>query len=169
MAIVPVYLNSGALLDWGDTATYSMTLSGLASGAARVGEQVDLGAGARPATYVWQAEAQWTSAPTIDQVIELYLALWADDTGAALPAGQVPATDTGYASGAAGVSKFKSLIFIGVITAETAAVGPFSSIGEVRIPTRHVSPFWINRATPALATSTTLHRFRLAPKWPEGQ
>lgn len=171
MAVVPVYLNSGALITWGDGAgaDCDFGLSALASGTARVGEQVDLGAGARPATWLWQGEAQWASAPTVDQVIEIYLALWADDANALLPAGQVPASDTGYASGAAGVSKFKNLLFLGVITAETAAVGPFSAIGEVRIPTRYVSPFWINRATPALATSTTLHRFRLAPKWPEGQ
>jgi hypothetical protein len=170
MAIVPVYLNSGAIITWADSlGTYDMTNSALASGAARVGEQGDLGAGARPPTYVWQAETQWTSAPTLNQVVELYLALWADDDGAALPSGQVPASDTGYASGAAGVSKFKNLIPIGAICAETAAVGPFSAIGEVRIPTRYVSPFWINRGTPALATSTSLHKFRLIPKWPEGQ
>lgn len=166
------YIDVGSTIFWGDSAqtpTYTMTLTALATVAARVGARADLGAWPRPATYRWYMEAEWTSAPTIDGLLELYFAGWDNDTGPANPQAQIPATDTGYAAAAAGLSKRKNMLFAGGVTIETSAVGPFSSSGLIVLPWRYVSPLIYNGGSVALATSTSKNFLRITPVYPEQQ
>ena len=165
-----VYIEDGTTITWADTGgTYAMTASALATVAARVGARGDLGAWPRPSLYRWYLETEWTSAPTIDGMLELYFGGWDNDTGPASPHGQLPATDTGYAAASAGLSKRKNLIFAGGVIAETAAVGPFSASGLVALPFRHASPLIYNGGSVALRTSTAATFLRLTPIYSQVQ
>lgn len=165
MAAGDVWGNVGATLTWRDTGgDYAMTLSSRATVAAQVGARGDLGAWPHPVWWRWYCETQWTSAPTIDGMLEWYLFGWDNDTGPANPVGQVPATDTTYAAGSAGLSKRKSGIFLGGPIIETSAVGPFSAGGVIMLPYRYVSPMAYNAGSVALAAVGTFPTiFRLTP------
>jgi hypothetical protein len=165
-----VYINIGTPQTWGDSgATNTMTLSALATVAARVGARGDFGAYPIPIGYRWYAECEWTSAPTIDGMLEWYLGGWDNETGPANPHAQLPATDTSYAAASAGLSKRKNLLFLGGPIIETSAIGPFSAGGFVAFPYRYISPMAYNNGSVALATSTTKHFLRLTPVYSEIQ
>ena len=165
-----IKLNVGTTLTWKDSGgDYALTLSALATVAARVGAVADLGAWPRAAAWRWYMECEWTSAPTIDGTLDLHMGFWDNDTGPANPWGQLPSTDTGYAAAAAGLSKRKNLKYIGRVVVETSAVGPFSAGGVFMAPARYCSPLVYNAASVALATSSTKHFIRLTPIFPEGQ
>lgn len=165
-----VYGKIGTAKTWGDSGRdYTMTLSALATVAGRVGARGDFGAFPIPIGYLWYAEAEWTSAPTIDGMLEWYLGGWNDQSTPANPWGQLPSTDTGYAAAAAGLSKRKNLLFLGGPIIETSAVGPFSTGGFVMFPFRYVSPMAYNGGSVALATSTTKHWLSLTPVYSEIQ
>jgi len=164
----PVYANIGTAQTWGDSGrTNTMTLSALATVAGRVGARGNFGAFPIPVGYLWYAESEWTSAPTIDGQFEWYLGGWDDQATPASPWGQLPATDTAYAGGAAGLSKRKNLLFLGGPIIETSAIGPFSAGGFVMFPFRHISPLAFNGGSVALATSTSKHFLRLTPVFAE--
>lgn len=165
-----VYGNVGTAKQWDDAATdYAMTLSSLATVAARVGARGDFGTWAHPIGYRWYCETQWTSAPTIDGQLELYLFGW-DADSPANPTGQIPATDTSYAAASAGLSKRKNGFLIGGPIAETSAVGPFSAGGVVMFPYRYVSVLAYNGGSVALAASGTFPTIiRLTPIFAEIQ
>jgi hypothetical protein len=159
-----VYVEDGATITWGDSGrTYVMTLQNLATVAGRVGARADLGAWPRPLFFRWYLEVEWALAPSIDQVVELYFGTWDNDTGPANPQAQLPATDTGYAAGAAGLSKRKNLRMVEPVVAETAAVGPFSNSGIVALPARYVSPFIFNGGGQALKNTANACLLRLTP------
>lgn len=164
------YAREGTAKTWGDSGRdYTMTLSALATVAARVGARGDFGAFPIPVGYRWYAETEWTSAPTIDGQLEWYLGGW-DDTGTpANPWAQLPSTDTGYAAAAAGLSKRKNLLFLGGPIIETSAVGPFSAGGYVAFPFRYISPMAYNNGSVALKTSTSASFLRLTPVYAEAQ
>ncbi len=165
-----VYVEDGSAITWQDsTGTYAMTLQNLATVAARVGARADLGAWPRALAYRWYLEIEWASAPTIDQVVELYFGGWDNDTGPASPVGQLPATDIGYAAASAGLSKRKNLLLAGVVVAETAAVGPFSASGLIALPYRYVSPFIYNAAGVALKNTANSALLRVTPVYPQVQ
>lgn len=168
MAAGDVWANVGDTITWRDTGgDYGMTLSSLATVAARVGARGDLGAWPHPVMWRWYCETQWTSAPTIDGMLEWYLFGWDNDTGPANPVGQVPATDTAYAAGSAGLSKRKNGLFLGGPIIETSAVGPFSAGGLITLPYRYVSPMAYNAGSVALAAVGTYPTiFRLTPIFP---
>lgn len=164
MAAGDVLGNVGTTQQWDDAGTdYAVTLSSLATVAARVGARGDLGTWPHSVWYRWYCETQWTSAPTIDGQLEIYLFGWDADTPAN-PTGQVPATDTAYAAASAGLSKRKNGLFLGGPIIETSAVGPFSAGGLIMLPYRYVSPFFYNSGSVALAASGTFAtKFRLTP------
>jgi hypothetical protein len=165
-----VYVEDGATITWGDSGqTYTMTLQNLATVAGRVGARADLGAWPRPLFFRWHLDVEWATAPTIDQAVELYFGGWDNDTGPANPQGQLPATDTGYAAGNAGLSKRKNLFFAGVVTAETAAVGPFSNSDIIRLPNRYVSPMIYNGGGTALKNTANACVLRLTPIYSQVQ
>lgn len=166
----PLYGRIGTPKTWGDSGRdYTMTLSALATVAARVGPRGDFGAFPIPIGYNWYLEAEWASAPTVDGQLEAYLGGWDDQSTPANPWGQLPSTDTGYAAAAAGLSKRKNLLFLSGPIIETSAVGPFSAGGFVLFPFRYISPMIYNNGSVALATSSTKHFFRLTPVYPEFQ
>ena len=155
---------------WGDSGrTYTMTLSALATVAARVGPRGDFGAFPGIIGFNWYFECEWTSAPTIDGQAEVWLGGWDDQSTPANPWGQLPSTDTGYAAAAAGLSKRKNLLMLGGPIVETSAIGPFSTGGFVLFPYRYISPLVYNNASVALATSSTKHFLRLTPVYSEIQ
>ncbi len=155
---------------WGDSGrTNTMTLSALATVAARVGARGDFGAFPGILGYNWYLETEWTSAPTIDGQLELYLGGWDDQSTPANPWAQLPATDTGYAAAAAGLSKRKNLLFLGGPIIETSAVGPFSAGGFVAFPYRYITPLIYNAGSVALKTSTSATFLRLTPVYAEIQ
>jgi len=165
-----VYIEDGSTITWGDSGqTYAMTLQNLATVAGRVGARADLGAWPRPIAFRWYLEVEWASAPTIDQAVELYFGGWDNDTGPASPMGQLPATDTGYAAASAGLSKRKNLIVAGVVTAETAAVGPFSNGGIIGLPYRYVSPMIYNGGGQSLKNTANACVIRLTPIYSQVQ
>lgn len=165
-----VYIEDGSTITWQDSSgTYTMTLQNLATVAGRVGARADLGAWPRPLVYRWYMETEWAVAPTADQALELYFGLWDNDTGPASPQGQLPSTDQGYAAGAAGLSKRKNLILAGVVTAETAAVGPFSNSGLIALPARYVSPLVYNGGGQALKNTANATFIRLTPVYSQTQ
>lgn len=165
-----VKLAVGTTLVWQDSSgDYTITLQNLATVAGRVGARGDLGAWPRPLVYRWYMEVEWASAPTIDQAVELYFGGWDNDTGPASPMGQLPATDTSYAAASAGLSKRKNLILAGTVTAETAAVGPFSNGGLIALPYRYVSPLVYNGGGQALKNTANANFIRLTPVLPEIQ
>ena len=154
---------------WGDSGrTNTMTLSALGSLAARVGARGDFGAFPGVLGFNWYVECEWTSAPTIDGQLELWLGGWDDQSTPANPHGQLPSTDTSYAALAAGLSKRKNLLMAGGPIVETSAVGPFSAGGFVFFPYRYISPMLYNNASVALKTVTT-HFIRLTPVYAEIQ
>jgi hypothetical protein len=165
-----VFVEDGSTITWGDSGqTYAMTLQNLATLAGRVGARADLGAWPRPLVWRWYMEVEWASAPTVDQAVELYFGGWDNDTGPASPVGQLPATDTGYAAGNAGLSKRKNLVLAGVVTAETAAVGPFSASGLIALPFRHASPLAYNGGGQALKNTSNACVLRLTPVYSQVQ
>jgi hypothetical protein len=170
MAVSALFGDVGTALTWRDSGgTYAATLTALATVAARVGARGDLGAWPHAITWRWYCETQWTSAPVTDGQLEIYLGGWDEDTPAS-PVGQLPATDTGYAAGAAGLSKRKNLTFLGGPIIETSAVGPFSAGGFVVLPYRYVSPMFYNNGSVGLAAVGTFPTvFRLTPVYPEAQ
>lgn len=168
--VSPIYGNVATTKTWADSGgDYTMTLSALATVAARVGARGDLGAWPKPVGFRWYMECEWASAPTIDGQLEVWLGGWDNDTGPALPWGQLPSTDTSYAAAAAGLSKRKNLIPLGGPIIETSAIGPFSAGGFVVFPFRHVSPLIYNSGSVALATSSSKHFLRLTPVFAEAQ
>ena len=165
-----VYIEDGSTITWGDSGTtYTMTLQNLATVAGRVGARADLGAWPRPIVYRWYLEIEWAVAPTIDQVVELYFGGWDNDTGPASAMGQLPSTDTSYAAASADLSKRKNLLPAGVVTAETAAVGPFSSGGLIALPYRYVSPMIYNGGGQALKNTANACVLRLTPVYSQVQ
>lgn len=158
-------------ITWGDSGnTYTMTNSALATVAARVGARGDLGAYPRALAWRWYMETQWTSAPTADGTLDLYVGFWDNDTGPANPWAQLPATDTGYAAASAGLSKRKSLKYLGSAVVETSAVGPFSAGGVFLAPARFITPMLYNAGSVALAAAGTFPTIiRMTPIYPESQ
>lgn len=164
-----VYIEDGTAITWGDSGTtYAMTLQNLATVAGRVGARADLGAWPRPAMFRWYLEVEWASAPSVDQVVELYFGGWDTDTPG-YPVAQLPSTDTSYAAAAAGLSKRKNLLLAGVVTAETAAVGPFSAGGLIALPYRYVSPLIYNGGGTALKNTANSAILRLTPVYLQNQ
>lgn len=164
-----LYLEDGTTITWQDSGgDYGMTLQNLATVAGRVGARGDLSAWPHAAFYRWYMEIEWAAAPTIDQAVELYFGGWDADTPA-YPTGQLPSTDTGYAAGAAGLSKRKNLMLAGVVTAETAAVGPFSAGGLIALPYRYVSPMVYNGGGQALKNTANANFVRLTPVYTQIQ
>lgn len=170
MAASAIYGRIGTRKKWVDSGgDYTMTFSALATVAGRVGARGDFGAFPIPIGYNWYAEAEWTSAPTIDGQLEFYLGGWDDQSTPANPWGQLPSTDTGYAAAAAGLSKRKNLLALGGPIVETSAVGPFSAGGFIIFPFRYISVMAYNNASVALKTSSSACFFCLTPVYPESQ
>ena len=164
------YANVSTTITWGDIgATYAMTLQNLATVAARVGARGDLGAWPHSGLWRWYLEVEWVATPAAGVVAELYFGGWDNDTGPASPMGQLPATDTGYAAASAGLSKRFNLIPAGVVTVETAAVGPFSNGGLIALPYRYVSPFIYNGAGSNFKNTANSAILRITPYFPEIQ
>jgi hypothetical protein len=165
----PILFNSGTTFIWRETGGNGLvTLKGLGALAARVGERVNLGVGLQARWFKWHATVQFAVAPTAKRAVDIHLGCWDDEATPALPAGQLPATDTGYAAGSAGVSKKDNLRFVGRVIAETSAVGPFSAEGLVLVPGAYGSPFFYNGADQALVNTDNLNLFRLTRFFPEG-
>jgi hypothetical protein len=165
----PILFGAGSTFLWQETSGNAvMTLKGLATLAARVGARLDLGAWPEARWFRWHMTVQFAVAPTSKRTIDLYFGGWDDEATPALPSGQIPSADTGYAAGAAGVSKKDNLLYAGRVIAETSAVGPFSAQGLIFVPNRYVSPFVYNAADQALVNTDNLNFVRLTRVYPEG-
>lgn len=174
MAAGDALWRTGTAIVLKDTGTPSATLyvwgiKGLASGAARVSPRIDLGADPRPGLYDVALHNQWATAPTINQVCSWYAAQWHDDAGPSLPDGLVPAADTLYANGTAGVQKFKNMMLLANVKAETAAAGPFLTSVQVPFVRRWISLMCINWGTPNLVNIDDLNFARITAAYPQIQ
>lgn len=170
MATGDVKYVTGTPIVWKDSGgDEAMTLSSLASGAAREGARHDFGSGAKPVGFRWFARTQFAVAPTALTGLEIYFGLWDDEGTPADPWGQLAGSDTGYST-APGIAKRYSLQAAGVVVAETSAVGPFSTGGVLWYPARYVSPFAYNGTSQALASSGTYASLiRLTPIYAQVQ
>lgn len=170
MSAGDIYGVLGTPVVWRDSGGDEViTCNSMAAANAREGARHDFGAGAKPIGFRWLARTQWTSAPTIYSQLEIHLALWDDETGPGDAWGNLAGADTAYST-AAGIAKRLSLRFIGGPRAETSAVGPFITGGEIWFPARYVSPFLYNGGNVALAaTATYATLLRLTPIYAQVQ
>lgn len=169
MATGDIRYVAGTPIVFRDSGGTAMTLSSLPSGQARAGARYDLGTGALPALFTWFGRAQFAGAPTIDTGLEVYVGLWDDMTGPADAWGGLSGSDTAYTT-TAGIAKRKSLQLLGVVGAETSAVGPFYKGGDLFRVGRYLSCFVYNASSQALASEGTFASYvRLTPWYAQVQ
>ncbi len=147
MAGNAIKMTQGAAITWGTNSNTALaTWKGLANNAGRIGAQVDLGAGPRPAAYRWRAKVKSGSNgsnPTLNGVIEVYLAT----SDGAVVDGNVGTSDGALASS----DKRANLQRLGVIVVDKADYAEsFQASGDVVILPRYVSPVFYNASGQAL-------------------
>lgn len=171
MAAGDLYWRRGSRLVLRDTAGTGVTqwaVKGTAAGAGRVSPPIDLGAGAKPGFYRIRLRNQWAAAPTAKLTVDWYLGEWHDEAPAD-PDAELPAVDTGYASGAAGLAKIDHLTLLRSIGAETAAAGPFSGSVTVFIVQRWISLMLVNNGNQALANVDDVNTAIITPTYLQAQ
>lgn len=156
-----VKLNVGTTLTWKDSGgDYVITASSLAAITGRGGAVGDLGAWPHARRFRWYLETAWVANPTAGQGLELWFALWDNDTGPAMPWGQVSAADA-----AVTLAQLQNCMPAGQVIAEAAATSLYSSGGVVDLPARYVTPILYNNSTTKAlaAVGTTPTILRLTP------
>lgn len=144
----------------GDAA---ITLTSLASNAARQGAKLDLGStfAARYAVYL---DIELTSAPTAGERVELWLA-WSNNATAGTfnPAG-ASGTDAAYKAAEEDEWK-KQLDFAGVLIATADGSGTIQRqlVGVVDAKSQYVSPIVVNKSGVALHSTAANHVITLVP------
>lgn len=150
-----VWKNSG-----GDAA---ITLTSVASNAARQGAKLDLGAtfAARYAAYL---DIEMTTAPTAGERIELWLAWSNDATAGNFNPGGASGADAAYKAGEEDEWK-KQLDFGGalILTNDTNGTIQRQLVGIVEAKTRYVSPIVVNKGGVALHSTAGNHAITLVP------
>jgi hypothetical protein len=172
MAAGDILFRRGSRIILRDTAggadVYQWAVKNTAAGAGRVSPVIDLGADAKPGLYKIRLRNKFAVAPTAKLGVEWFLAEWHSDTPGD-PDAELPAVDTGYAAGAAGLQKIDHLTFLRAIGAETAAVGPFSGSVTVFIVQRHISLMLINRTNQGLADEDDVNMAIFTPAYAQVQ
>jgi len=143
---------------WSDTAGDKvMTLNNLAAGAARIGAQLDLGAGSVSEWYSWRLTVQFNAAPTaVGETVEIYLST----SDGSEEDGQEGTADAALGS----ANSLKNMHLIGVlVTTSTDASHDMTASGICRISSRYVCPVIYNNASQALKATNDTSEFTLTP------
>lgn len=159
-----IYTVRGTSNTWTDsTGDSTMTLSGLAADAGRVGAQWDRGAGALPALFEWRIViGGFATAPVVGEIVKLYFAL-SDGTNID---GIVGTTDTALAS----TNILPNLIYAGaVVVRSTTTTDDIVASGHVYLPSRYISPVLHNAAADNLEATANAHKVILTPIYEQGQ
>jgi hypothetical protein len=161
MAANLIYTKPGAAITLGSNSdTVHRTPKNIATGAGRISDAYDRGAGARPSRYRWRLKTKWAATPTLLDYVFVYLIT---SSQAATPA----MTDGGFTFGDAALATNLGLIYncqqIGGVYAE-AADQAFSSGGICYIYDRYCAvACWMVSATKALTNTDADHQFSLIP------
>lgn len=138
----------------GDT---TFTPTSVANAAGRVSARWDRGTGAQPSIYRWQARARANVAPTVGNVVRVYLVLGEDGTFAP---GALGTADAGITT----EDDLLNAQLIGNMVADAASTTrDFVAHGIVEIRSRYVQAAWWNALGQALHATGTNHEFVLTP------
>lgn len=162
MSVNAYALNTlGTALSWKSSGgDYAITLTSLASAAARCGAKGNLGTywARRHAVLLASAVA---SAATNGLALELYWAPSTSATAATENPGAASGTDAAFATPA----EYKlQLLPIGVLSlSNNAGTGQQYQVFEFNPPTQYGSPVLVNSSGQALSATAGLHEVRLVP------
>jgi len=158
-----VYIARETATVWSDTAGGKvMTLNNLAAGAARIGAQLDLGAGSTSEWYSWRLTVQFETAPVVGETVGIYLST--SDGGE--EDGQEGTADAVLGS----TNSLKNMHLIGIlVVTSTDADHDMTASGICRIPTRYVCPVVFNNTADNLQATNDTGEFTLTPIPPEIQ
>lgn len=136
------------------------TFTGLAAGAGRISDQVDLGVWPHAGWYRWALETAWAANPVANETLDAYYSLWDNDTGPAASWANLGASDAALVA-----TQRQNMNFMKPVVAETAGTALCRGGGLVYLPARYVTfGFWNSSAAKALAAvGTTPTIFSLTP------
>lgn len=144
---------------------FTLTLSALASAAARQSAKVDL-TDPRARTWAVRVNVQFGSAPTAGGTVEIYWAASSSGTAANENDGQTTGSDAAYSIGADG---YKQMIFVGALVVDNVASNTDQGATFLFVPpTRYGNLVLVNNTSQALETSTD-HYVKLIPEDDEVQ
>ena len=156
MATKDIYVNPGAAKTWKDSAgDFVMTMASLATAGGRIGAQWDRGAGAQPALYRWQFRWRANTAPTVGNLVRLYLAIGDDGTYISNGLG------TADAAVASEALCGNCLPIDSVEVTEAVTTRDFVKAGLIWIRSRYVSPIVFNASGVSFHATSTNQEFRL--------
>lgn len=133
----------------------TMTMKNIASGAGRVSNQQDRGAGALPGWYEWKAVMEAASAITIGLPFRVYC-FQSNTTTADIT------TDTALTV----ETQLSNFQLLGSVYASSNAVGPFYARGYVFLPGRYVNLGWWNASGQTSANTDGTCAITLTPMPP---
>ena len=163
MATSKAYLLQETAITWDSAGTTELlTLTSVAAGAGRQGEQHDFTAVARSPDFTWRAHVKFATTPVVGERVKVY---WKTSDGTN------PDNDDGIGDIALSAEdKLKNLMFLGAIVVDEAATGsPFVASGDVYLPHRYGQPVFFNDTANALSATATDHGFSLIPVPIQGQ
>lgn len=172
-------VENGTPVVWADTTDYSSTVSGLtrtdqidltslASGSARQGAKVDLGA-QRAFKYEVLMAIEFVAASGVlsGEQVELYMAWSPSSTAANANPGGCSGADAAY-TGTAGDSLADSLSQLDdigpfICTTDNTTTVQYQKVGEIFAPSRYVSPVVFNNTTGAFVADAVEMYIALIP------
>lgn len=138
------------------------TPTSLASLAGRQSAQLDRGASARAATFIWRAYCKFGTTPVVGEDLRIYIKT-SDGTH----------LDNDDGTGDIAVSskdKLNNLTYIGSVVVDEASATPeFSKSGDIFISARYIHVVWWNATADALSSTAADHGFNLEPYSIQGQ
>lgn len=157
-----IYTQPEAALEWSSTATNTLVVTSLATGAGTQGDRHDFGAlTAHSPTYKWTFGTKFETAPVLGERIHLYLKTWDES----LSYGDND--DGATATAVSAEDKLRNLQPIGFVEVDEASVSAIIvGSGLVEIRSRAVHPVIWNATADALGATATEHVFLLQP-WPD--
>jgi hypothetical protein len=136
--------------------TVTFTPKNTATAAGRISARHDLGAAARASLYEWRARTKVQAAPTVGNVLEIYLAT-SDGTVAD---GNQGTSDAAFSA----ADKRRNLHYVGqVVMDKNDATEVFQASGFLTIVARYVSVVWWNGTGQSLTNVAGDHEFILTP------
>lgn len=153
-----ILVNTGTVATWAASGgTHVLTATSLANGAGRLGDQRDMGSGVVSRWYEWQFRWRAGAAPTVGNVVRVYLATGRDGT---------------YVSGALGTTDaavsaedlLRNCDFLGAVEVDEASTSKdFVRRGLLYLRSRYVSPVIWNASGVAFSATAAHMEFALWP------
>lgn len=162
-----IYRASEAQITFKSTGgTVLFTPTSLANGAGRISTQWDRGAGSLPDRYLWHARTKVATAPTLGNILTLYLAAASSATTPGDTDGELGSVDAALPA----ADRRRNLTPIGVIVIDEASTARiFKSSGTIELLARWYTLVWFNEFGVALSATAGDHIFTIEPVPPELQ